>query len=1058
MTACPDRTRAALELFKRCLPLPPEERTRLITDACRDDDRLRGEVQAMLEVDRASTEEDQPGQGLVEVRGTLETLIDSAEAEVSVPTSIGRYSVTRLLGSGGMGLVYEAEQEAPRRRVALKILRPESMTEERRRRFEREVEVLGKLRHPGIAQIYEGGSLALDDGPRPFLAMELVDGDELLQHCERKGLSPEERLLLLARIADAVQHAHERGVIHRDLKPENILVDAEGRPKILDFGVAQMTDSVGVRHTTLTHAGELIGTVAFMSPEQISGDPNAVSFSSDVYSLGVVAFEVLAGRLPIAIEGHSLADAFRLIQTVEPELLGSIEPRLRGDAEVIVAKALDKNPNRRYRNAGEFADDIRRSLRHEPIRARRPTIFYQLRKLARRHVLLFSSVAAIILALTTALVVIGRSRDQQRATAENASRQLHRTAIRAASYAVSLQDVASARAHLDSVPGSARGWEWRHVDRQIGTWIFEYELAAPSVGPAAYVEGGEYVAFAHADGRVSLCAPDDGDLVRVLDSNVELHRISRSHPAGKIVAGTVDGNVIMWDLETGDSNVLPTSGESPVKSVDARADGTIVARADGYIAILGRDLAPSLVEGLNAGVWEPDHVWSPDGTILAALEKVDGRPGYEACVGIWNIEDARRVGLFQWDGVPRSLAFSPGGDLLAIGNRQRDIVLLDPSSMEVVADLLGHVSDVLSLAFSPDGALLVSSSGDGTTRIWDVARQRQVRVLLSGWSSSWVAVDPKGRYFTTCSDEGGARAARLQPAAATVMRGHDSYVYSVDFSPRGDLIVSAGFRYLDRTIRLWSAIDGELAGVLSDVSNDSWAVFTEDGDAVVLRSEESGPVRTLRVPDGRPLDSPPFDGTGPVGAIEHAPGHDWLEHLRGGVGPGRDLAVACVAFAPNDALVASRTDENTIVVRRGLGGEILATLEGTGLNGNPAIAPNGRLIAAPSLDHGVYVWNWRSGETRRLTGHTDLVFAVAFSPDGRRLASGSNDTRILLWDVDTWEVTLELADHDSYIFSLAWSPDGTQLVSGSGDRTVRIWDSVPWAERHRQRLEQRTPR
>lgn len=235
------------------------------------------------------------------------------------------------------------------------------------------------------------------------------------------------------------------------------------------------------------------------------------------------------------------------------------------------------------------------------------------------------------------------------------------------------------------------------------------------------------------------------------------------------------------------------------------------------------------------------------------------------------------------------------------------------------------------------------------------------------------------------------------------MRGHGSYVYSVDFSPRGDLIASAGFRHLDRTVRLWSAIDGKPVGEPSDVSDDSWAVFTQGGDALVLRREESGPVQALQVPGRKLLDSTRFDGISPLGAIQDAPGDEWLEHLRETVG-------------------------------------------------------RERYLAAPSLDHGVYVWNWRSGEKRRLTGHTDLVFAVAFSPDGERLASGSNDTRILLWDVDTWEITLELADHDSYIFSLAWSPDGTQLVSGGGDMTERIWDSEPWAERHRQRLEQRKPR
>ena len=374
----PEQTKRALDLFKVALSLEGGERARLLDEACGKDDELRGEVEGMLREE----ERLEPLLGAVPAdRARL--VVNAVAADLPLPSRLGQYAISRLLGEGGMGLVYEAVQAAPHRRVALKVLRPGALSTEHRRRFEQEVEALGRLRHPGIAQIFEGGTLPMESGPHPFLAMELVDGLNILEHADRKELSVSQRFELLARVADAVQHAHERGVVHRDLKPENILVDGTGQPKILDFGVAHFTDHE--MRKTLTRSGELVGTIAFMSPEQLLGDPAAVTAASDVYALGVLAYELLAGRLPIALDGHPFPEAIRLAQVSEPELLGALDPQLRGDPEAIVAKALEKDVSRRYRSAGDLSDDIRKALRHEPIQARRPTVLYQLRKFTRRH-------------------------------------------------------------------------------------------------------------------------------------------------------------------------------------------------------------------------------------------------------------------------------------------------------------------------------------------------------------------------------------------------------------------------------------------------------------------------------------------------------------------------------------------------------------------------------------------------------------------------------------------------------------------------------------------------
>jgi eukaryotic-like serine/threonine-protein kinase len=342
------------------------------------------------------------------------------EAESALPATIGHYRVVHLLGEGGMGVVYEAEQENPRRAVALKVLKPGFAGAELRRRFEQECSALGRLQHPGIAQIYEAGTADAGFGPQPYFAMELVNGRPLLEHADAHKLNTRERLELMLKICEAVDHAHQRGIIHRDLKPGNILVEDSGRPKILDFGVARATDSDAHR-TRQTDLGQVVGTLAYMSPEQALGDPEALDVRSDVYSLGVICYELLAGRLPYRL-GPKLHEALQAIRDKDPEPLGATGRAYRGDVETIVAKALEKDKARRYGSTADMAADIRRYLADEPILARPASTTYQLQKFARRNKVLVAGVAAVFLTLAAGIVASAlqatrATRERDRATA-----------------------------------------------------------------------------------------------------------------------------------------------------------------------------------------------------------------------------------------------------------------------------------------------------------------------------------------------------------------------------------------------------------------------------------------------------------------------------------------------------------------------------------------------------------------------------------------------------------------------------------------------------------------
>ncbi len=495
------------EVYMAARELPDAQRADFVARACARDGALRANLDSLLRDDAsAATFLDTPplGRGLAAASITQNEVSPTRRArdsQRSTPDTnryIGPFRILGVLGEGGMGIVYEAEQQRPRRRVALKVMRPQCWSAQAQRRFEHEAQVLRLLQHPGIVQVYEAGfaevrgsALArrastpavVDSAPlrAPYFAMELVRGRTLTEHAAAVGLDIPERLRLMARVCDAVQHAHERGVVHRDLKPANILLSdetkngataenqvvpgpdrlAEGgapgdvdrqpgkagppsgsphrarlqpcadsstrgfvdQPKILDFGVARITDS-DVQITTMhTNVGQLIGTLAYMSPEQVAGDSRAIDLRSDVYSLGVILYELLTGRLPYDVRRASLSRAAQLIRHEPPRRPSSIDPMLRGDLETIVLLALEKDRARRYTSAGELARDLRRYLNHKPIAARPPTLLDRLRKLVARHrtvALLAGLLLICLIAATVARTLFGLDAQRRRDEADEA--------------------------------------------------------------------------------------------------------------------------------------------------------------------------------------------------------------------------------------------------------------------------------------------------------------------------------------------------------------------------------------------------------------------------------------------------------------------------------------------------------------------------------------------------------------------------------------------------------------------------------------------------------------
>lgn len=391
------------EILGDALELPPGDREIFLKEACKGDLALRAEVDSLL----ASASGDGPSF----LESPAVQTFDRIAPEIG--TSIGGYFLRGVIGEGGMGRVFEATQEHPHRTVALKVLRPGFINEDAERRFQWEIQALGKLSHAGIATVHDAGIESAEGGRGiSWFAMEKVEGKPLLEAADHLGIDRNGRIRLLIRVADAISHAHQRGVLHRDLKPDNILVDSEGQPHVLDFGIAR---GLHPADSSLTEAGEIVGTIAYMSPEQVLGEPDRVDARSDVYALGVLLFRLLTGAAPLEFLGLSLPKVALRLSEEDPAPASRFDRSLRGDIDTVLAKALERDVNRRYASVDAFASDLRRILDNEPISARPPTAWYQVVKLAGRHRGLFTGLSVALGALILAAVgtSIGLVRSQR---------------------------------------------------------------------------------------------------------------------------------------------------------------------------------------------------------------------------------------------------------------------------------------------------------------------------------------------------------------------------------------------------------------------------------------------------------------------------------------------------------------------------------------------------------------------------------------------------------------------------------------------------------------------
>ncbi len=1001
----------------------------------------------------------------------------------------GRYTIVRLLGQGGMGAVYEAQQESPRRSVALKVIRGGWLSAQMLRRFEHESQVLGRLQHPGIAQVYEAGSVR-DEGGRsggvtPFFAMELIKGVPLTEYAAAKNLGTRERLELVARICDAVYHAHQKGVIHRDLKPGNILVDESGQPKILDFGVARATDSDIQQTTMQTDIGQLIGTVPYMSPEQVGGNPDELDTRSDVYALGVIAYELLAGRLPYDLQKKMIHEAVRVIREEDPTRLSAINRTLRGDIETIVAKALEKDKGRRYQSAEALGSDIRRYLKDEPIAARPASTWYQAAKFARRNKVLVGGVAATFLVLvagiigvslmlkraleaesgltfqigeTTAALKKATRAEGEATTAKNeairerdaAEYEAYVAHLTAADASFLSEQPARVRENLDACPARLRGWEWRYLDALSDT-----SAATVSLGPHYPIESmslspdGELVAFTF--GHASVAIRPTRTLEQEVSFTVGQQALSEtefSRDGERLLVRAVYNELTLHDRRTGGLLTKFNSGGVQLycAKLNAGATRVVVGCKDGCARVFDCESGEAVLRLGGHASEVSEAAWSADGERVATGSRDGG-------LRLWSKDGELIAALGQGGSEIMCVEFSPDSRLLLTGSRDGHGRLWNAATGEAVADLPTAGLPVFCCAFSADGAMC-ATAGQHLVVVWRTEDGKEVsRVTSHREPVSSLEFGRNGKRLLTGSMD---KTARIFETATgrqlAVLRGHTGSVSKARYLAGGATVLTASS---DGTVKSWTLSKATGATILTGhdhIVKD--AVFSGDGTRIATASyddsakvwdaatgeclasfkQDRSPSEVSFSPDGRLLLVGAVSG--PAALIEWETGT--VVRRFGGEterAPGARLSADGTRVLALQAGAAAIFDAGT--------GELLATARPPiGVFATAVLSPDGGRIATISMDGTFRLWNSSDGSAvADVETLGSGVGEMSYSKDGKRIAIGTNDGEIVMRDARNGQVLGRQLAHDERIVGIGFSPDGARVVTASWDCTARVWDS-----------------
>ena len=1018
----------------------------------------------------------------------------ASNAALPIGLRLGAYRLLSILGEGGMGIVYLADQEQPiKRRVALKLVKLGMESRDVLARFESERQALALMTHPNIAKVFDAGRA--DDG-RPFFVMEHVPGIPITDYCDQQRLTNHSRLELIIPVCEALHHAHQKGIVHRDVKPSNILVSVQdGRPvpRIIDFGISKALNQRLAEATVFTQLGLLMGTPEYMSPEQAEASLD-IDTTSDVYSLGVVLYQLLVGALPfevVKLRSAGYDEIRRIIreeEVVRPSTrlthMGdeaedvarrhhtdrlALRRELRGDLDSVTLKAMEKDRTRRYSSAAEFAADIRRHLADEPVIARPPSASYRMHKLLKRRkgavLAVLSLIAALGLGLAASLVLYW----QARAATSRAQREAYVANIRAVDLSLRSRALDEARYRLELAAPELRGWEWGHLalrtdaatrvltaGRRVGAIAMTGIESSRSLEPGVSTVGvtgvpveREALGNWHAV-TWSGTAAESVEITPTLPPDIHSVPLSISR----------DGRLVVTDDQSVTTEGNRVRLGPTVRRVYDLASGTAIAE-------LGTPSAHALING----------AFSPDGRRIAlATQAVN----WSAEVRIWDRQTLQSVVVSPavYKSLPTDMPLALGGLPTDIGPRARrppsiafssrtarlafvengEIRVQDESHADQLRQLRAK-GRPRQIALSSDGTLLFTVTSRGG-QLFETTSGRELGTIEADEEWSAASFSPDDRLIAIGADNGTVRVfapptsdRHLQVQDGAALFGHRGPVRTLAFSPDGTSLVSGS---ADGTVRVWTApylgglrTSSAAQGPVSAIAKGpDGSIATAEGRTVRVWDPRTG--TTLATLDGhrQVVTSIAFSADGSQLVSGAGDGQVLLWSVKDRkiltVFASASRQINAVAMDPRGTYVASGDADQKIRMWNVRSSQLVGILEGHTAQVTALTASSdGQFIISGSEDGTVRIWNVATRRAvRTLTGHTGAICSVVLSPDERRILSSSRDQTLRLWSFSSGSELAVLRGHASDVTAGVFNSDGTRIISGSSDRTVRVWDAT----------------
>ncbi len=991
-----------------------------------------------------------------------------------VGTMIGPYKLLCILGEGGFGMVFLAEQKGPiRRHVALKVIKPGMDSKQIVARFESERQALALLDHPNIAHVFDAGTT---EAGKPYFVMELIKGLPITEYCDQQRLKIEERLKLFQQVCEAVQHAHQKGIIHRDIKPSNILVSVhEGKPIpiIIDFGVAKAISQPLTERTLFTEQGQFIGTPEYMSPEQAGISIEDIDTRTDIYSLGVVLYELLTGILPFTrkeLGRASFTEIQRVIresETPRPSTrlsslggeeakkiaakrstqIAMLTKRMQKELEWIPLKAMRKEPDRRYKTASELADDVTNYLSGEALIAGPESKAYRLKKIVIRHRAAVIGISAVLIALIIGFAVSTKMFLFAQRNANAYLYELYINYIAQAQNALQENNLLYAKQYLDKCPESLRGWEWDYLHNvnEQSNLVFKShsdlpsDLMSNSILTVAINNPGTTIASGSTDCKVKIWDANGTELHTLTGHSGAVQCVVFNHDGTRIISGSSDGTIIIWDNNGRKLKTLQSDTDGVIcLAVSPDGQEIISGNSDGTIKIweVNTDIVPKSIAAHKDKV--TSLVISPDG-----WEIVSGSRDRTIC--FQNILSGEIL-VRNCSAEINSLAISRDGKYLLSSDGDEGIIKVwDLKEKNFISRFQGHSLKITSLGFSTDGNLIASASYDQYIKIWgfdsnDVHNiKQQAKCLCSANSITAATLTPDSKHVIWGSLYGTVNAWDIKTDSQN--QDKPQHIYHAD-----DGISSVALSPDNKFVALGSIKSDRIT--ILNAENFSKIKEWKHGtglDAPIGILREIYGVTVSYSPNGQQLASGSVDGTIKIWDIttgdeicsfnEHK---DWI---------------ASLSFSPDGRYLVSGSGDTTVKIWDVAGNnkKSLATIGGYeskkqdvygfSFPACAAFSSDGKNIASGGPDGIIKIWDLNGNELGIMKGRdTGEIISISFSPDDSYIATGSSNNKIKIWSVNDCIEVRTLSGHIRPVLFISFSPDSRRIISSSLDNMVKIWD------------------